>query len=59
MALDPQPVADSDPVASRCSSDNELPLNMKLLPRKLELNYQSNFRGSSSVLEQGPFLIRK
>jgi hypothetical protein len=31
-ALDPQPVSNSATAASRCSSDNELPLNMKLLP---------------------------
>jgi hypothetical protein len=30
--LDPQPVANSATAASRWSSDNELPLNMKLLP---------------------------
>jgi hypothetical protein len=30
--MDPLPVANSATAASRCSSDNELPLSMKLLP---------------------------
>jgi len=50
-ALDPQPVTNSATAASRCSSENELPLNMKLLPVSLLIQLS----GSSS--HGRPFVV--